>query len=708
MQPAGSSAASAPDVVFCDGLGERRLIRDRSGTVRELLCIRAELSATPLFEQALIDRFRRLSSFRHPYFVPACAVERLPDAARSLALVSERFNGIRLTQLLPRIAQRGVRLDIDTTVFWLRQLLEALARLHESSRALAHGALGPDRVILTSNGRLMVTEHTLGAALEQLAYPADRYWRELRIPLLRSSQVRRLDQRTDVAQVGVLALSLVLGRLLRDDEYPKRIGDLVAAAWAAVPAGGFEPVPPALRQWLARTLQLDPGRSFGSADEASAELDRVGEAIEFPGSPKSVDTFLDRYRAGEAGTGPLATPLTFAEPFVPPRASASPERSQTFADDGPTGPDAPWQPSDDAASVAAGLTLRPDAARPGAGEPLPEIGVPVPREADDTETGCLDEFQSESALPAVPGALPRVAIPPSDAEAAPSAPVQVEPLTASAFTVVVPAPEFQEDTALPPEALSRPAPPPTSSPVRRRGVLLAAAAAVIATVFGLAQWLSRAPLAPSTGTVAITTVPRGATAIIDGRPAGATPLSVTVSPGYHTVELQHGAESKVLSITVQAGSRFEQHVELPTAPADEVASGWVTVRAPLDLAVYEGDMLIGSTAAGRLSLPVGTHVLTLRQDALGFRTTRSISVVEGKSTPTTVELPNGLVRVLARPWADVWIDGKSLGRTPISNIPVPIGTHDVVVRHPELGEQRHQMTVSVNGLARLDVDLRRP
>jgi hypothetical protein len=36
-----------------------------------------------------------------------------------------------------------------------------------------------------------------------------------------------------------------------------------------------------------------------------------------------------------------------------------------------------------------------------------------------------------------------------------------------------------------------------------------------------------------------------------------------------------------------------------------------------------------------------------------------------------------------------------------------LGSHDVVFRHPELGEQRHTAVVTLNAPARLSVDLRK-
>jgi hypothetical protein len=61
----------------------------------------------------------------------------------------------------------------------------------------------------------------------------------------------------------------------------------------------------------------------------------------------------------------------------------------------------------------------------------------------------------------------------------------------------------------------------------------------------------------------------------------------------------------------------------------------------------------------------------------------------------------------AQPWADVWIDGERIGETPIGNVAVPIGPHEVVFRHPELGEHVVRATVTLTAPTRLSVDLRK-
>ena len=185
--------------------------------------------------------------------------------------------------------------------------MAGVAALHESAREVAHGAIGPERLVVTPDGRLVIVEYVLGSALEQLRYPRERYWSELRVALPSSAGLARLDQRADVTQIGIVALSLILGRLLRDDEYPARIADVLASAWAVSAKGGFEPLPPGLRTWIGRALQLDVRTGFGSAIEARAELDKVlADVGDYIASPANLDAFLARYHGADTATARAA------------------------------------------------------------------------------------------------------------------------------------------------------------------------------------------------------------------------------------------------------------------------------------------------------------------------------------------------------------------------------------------------------------------
>src|SRR6266849_3986322 len=139
---------------------------------------------------------------------------------------------------------------------------------------ITHGALAAERIMVTPGARVIIVEHVMGPAIEQLRFTRERYWQDLRI-----------------------ALSLVLGRPLLDDESPSRLGSVVASAWAVSTRGGLEPLPAGLRAWLTSALQLDPRSSFASAVDAQAELERVLGENDYLAAPATLESFLAQYHA---------------------------------------------------------------------------------------------------------------------------------------------------------------------------------------------------------------------------------------------------------------------------------------------------------------------------------------------------------------------------------------------------------------------------
>ena len=106
-------------------------------------------------------------------------------------------------------------------------------------------------------------------------------------------------------------------------------------------------------------------------------------------------------------------------------------------------------------------------------------------------------------------------------------------------------------------------------------------------------------------------------------------------------------------------------------------------------------------------LPAGEHTLTLANESLGFHQERTVHVNAGKTTTTSVELPNGTISLNATPWAEVFVDGERVGETPIGNLSRPIGRHEVIFRNPQLGDHHETVFVTVEGTVRLGVDLRK-
>lgn len=208
-----------------------------------------------------------------------------------------------------------------------------------------------------------------------------------------------------------------------------------------------------------------------------------------------------------------------------------------------------------------------------------------------------------------------------------------------------------------------------------------------------------------TGSVEITTEPPGLPVAVDGTPRGASPIAVSdLSPGTHEVAVTRGASVVRRTVTVEAG--VPTAVMISTA-SDGIASGWLTVTGPVPVQITENGVLIGNSDTPRLLLPVGRHDLELFNETFGYRVRRTVQVAAGRPVAVALEPVQGTLSVNAQPWGEVWIDGQRIGETPIGNLALPIGMHELTVRHPQLGEQRRTVAVTANAPSRVGIDLRR-
>ena len=142
-------------------------------------------------------------------------------------------------------------------------------------------------------------------------------------------------------------------------------------------------------------------------------------------------------------------------------------------------------------------------------------------------------------------------------------------------------------------------------------------------------------------------------------------------------------------------------------PAPMPLAGSIAVAAPVPMRIFDGDRLVGTTEADSIMLGVGSHELQFVNDDVGFRATRTVSVQAGRTTSVKLDAPRAPIHVNALPWAEVWIDNQRIGETPIGNLQQPIGPHEIVFRHPELGERRTTVVVTLKEPARVSMDLRK-
>ena len=720
---------------FRDGLGTRYLW-DGPGGPLEVLTLHPHLGAVQTFEALVQERVTRLAQFRQPCYSHVRDVERDADASR-LAVVSDQVAGVRLSRMLAIAEQNLLPLDVDSSLCLIRQLLSAVATLHEATPDTCHGALAPERIVITPDARLVLVEHVFSAALEELQWSSERYWKDLRIALPPDGEYH-FTRRGDVFQAGTIALGLLLGRPLGEEEYPASLSELANGTFGL--GGGFEQFPHWLRSWLSRALWLDPSRTFASAADARQAFESGLASDGSTAAPSALEAFLAQYRSSVDGQA-VEAPVSKAAEVPARKAVEPPARRATEV----LASKAAEMPASKAAEVPASKVVEVPSSKP------------------------MEAPASKATVPAQVAAAP--APRPAAHASTPSAPV--------VNTVIRPLFARDEEIDVPHTSKGRTG----SAGKSRRPLMIAASVALVALMSGgtmaARRYLAASPAAaPATGTLAIQTNPAGASVVIDGQANGVTPLSVSLSAGPHTLELTSNGVHRTIPITMAAGAELSQFIEMPQAaavvgqldvrtdpagarvsvdgqrrgvspvtvtgltagshtvmlenelgsvnqdvtiepggtaslvvpmrsPQGAPVSGWISISAPAELQVFENQRLLGSTRTERIMVATGRHDLEFVNEALGYRSAKTIQVGPGLVANVKPDWPQGTIAINAAPWANVWLDGQELGETPVGNTQVPIGTHEVVFRHPQFGEQRYTTTVTATTPARLSVDMRK-
>jgi hypothetical protein len=591
-----------------DGLGDRLLMFDNTNAPSwELLRFRPEFAAAVGFETALRERVERLCQFRHPSFTTVRSVEEL-GAGDGLALVATYAPGRRLSEAFAKARSAGAVIPL------IRQLTSALAALQAQGDDIAHGALTADRIMVTRDGRLIIREHVLGSALERLGLSEARLWADLGVVVSPTSRpVPSLDCRTDVVQVALIALSLMLGRRIGPAEYPNRIDDFLDQVADADPTSKHLHTP--LRRWLERALQMN-GPGFEGARDAQEALSELQD---------------DRQGTDEC-LGLLPSPGGHVPSATPPGT----ER--------------------------------------GTAKAAAKLHVVANRSAtvissNDVVANPIEQFAPET--------------------------------------------EFVDEPSDEQEAVIGP-------PGRLRWVAAAAIVVAIgeAVLIGRLLYVRSQPVPPADTAIVVEFGRPGADVLVDGRRAGVTPLELKVGSGTRSIRVVSHEASRP-NVTVPDVLLAVEEPRAPRANVDARAadnlraavraqrSGGVKVSSPFEIHVLEGERLLGSSAEGPVVTTAGRHEFDLVNSSLGYRSRRVVDIKPGQIVTLAVTPANGTVSINAVPWADVWIDGNSLGQTPLGNVSVSLGEHEIVFRHPELGERREKAIVRSDRLTRVSANLQR-
>jgi PEGA domain-containing protein len=205
--------------------------------------------------------------------------------------------------------------------------------------------------------------------------------------------------------------------------------------------------------------------------------------------------------------------------------------------------------------------------------------------------------------------------------------------------------------------------------------------------------------AKGSGELRVESVPDGARVVLDGREAGFTPLTVkNLAAGRHALILEGESGTLRRTVRVQAGER--------TVARYEITAGFLSITSRIPLEIYDGNRKIGTSAEGHVLLAPGSYKVRLVNTHYGYREDAEFTIKPGEITTYPVTLPQGSLRVTTEAGAQIFIEGEAVGTAPLAALRVPIGTREVLVRHPQFGERKQSVDIVLGQPVELSVILR--
>lgn len=226
-----------------------------------------ELCSSPVLRERFLNEARMAGQLEHPNIMPVYAVD---EQEGQPYIVMQLIDGVPVSRLVGR---QGV--DALLAVKIAAQVARGLAFAHRHSTI--HRDIKPDNLMITSNGRVKITDFGVAAAMGTVLSGGHSG----SPPYMSPEQCRgeQVDGRSDIYSLGVTLYLLLTGRrpflgetpqalilMHQQDEYPKL---------TSLRPG----LPMELERITNRMLAKAPEARYQSADELAEDLEAAGEMI---------------------------------------------------------------------------------------------------------------------------------------------------------------------------------------------------------------------------------------------------------------------------------------------------------------------------------------------------------------------------------------------------------------------------------------------
>jgi len=257
------------------------------------------LSGDQRFVDMFLDEARLAATITSPHVVQTLDLGRADDD--SLYIVLELIVGVTLSQVMGYLTERGERMDPGIALELIAQAAQGLDDAHEArspagdSLQLVHRDVSPQNILISEDGRARVSDFGIAHAmyLRRTHTRAGEIKGKLSYFSPEQAFGRRIDRRSDVFALGVVAWEILVG----DRLFP-------GTSMQVLEAVREKPIPPPheLRPELPRVvsdavtkaLERDPDRRYSTAAQLASALKRAATHFGDPPAPRDIGRFVSQ------------------------------------------------------------------------------------------------------------------------------------------------------------------------------------------------------------------------------------------------------------------------------------------------------------------------------------------------------------------------------------------------------------------------------
>jgi predicted Ser/Thr protein kinase len=633
---------------------------------------------------------------------------------------------------LENLIQKGIRFPTDRVIDIMEQICDGLEYTHR--QGIVHRDLKPSNIMLVNGERLKITDFGISKAVGAVSSPVTQAGILLGTPSYMSPEQiagKEIDGRSDLFSLGIILYQLLTGEApFAGDTIPKLLYNIVNKD-PTPPSQMDSSIPSLCDEVIAKALAKDPDKRYQMASHFMEDLRRAyrGEGLKEAPTMEPTMTVTKgvrgqigpkRKRYGLlAGLAVILLVLVLGGyswmVFRTPKAPIEERVSGAKLEEGVVPPSVEKEP---ARPIPPPVVKKP--------EPVKAVGNILVKSAPPGASVLVDGKRHEHPTPTEIKGL----------AAGKKYEIRMEKEGFKPWSEIV---EPEPDRSLPIEAklerlmgtiVVRSDPPGASvfidgqevsgsTPIELPPISADETHAIQVKKQGYETEVQTVTLKaderrelrvvlkrPLSGEIRISSIPSGASIYLNGKHMGDTPTSLSgLSPGEHTVKL---VKERYTAWEKKVMVRASESLDLREVKLQE-ALGWLNLHVSPWADVYHKGKKVGTTPLANIPLQEGTHRLLLKNPLLNIEKELSVKIMANQHRKASVDLTEGIakgkLKINVKPWADVYVDGKCIGETPLEPLELTPGEYYVLVKNEKLGkESSSRVTIEPNKTHSVEVN----